>query len=577
MNRQKLQFDCDHSVIRIYNVELYEMKKLSIGLLVDKPSTNKYIYELIKWSKQQRNLNIDCLIIQKINKPKQNLFGKIINIVNKNGIACLIQRILIKILLKFETKLLYKYPKHKNHFSSYNIENEIDNKVEIVPEVSKKGYHYKFSEKDLNKIRLLNLDIILRCGSGILKDKILKCSKFGILSFHHGDNRINRGGPPGFWEVYYKLPSTGFIIQQLTEELDGGNVIFRGNITTQAFYSLNQALLNYKSYYYLKKMLIEISATHNLPNFEEKKPYYNVLYKDPSIPQILHYIFSLIKKKLTIIFLFKFLKKKYIWNVAFYPGTWKKLVMWKAKKIINPPGTFLADPFLVEFNEKNYVFVEEYNFTKKKGVISVYLIDCSTYRKLGIVLEENFHLSFPYIFKFENNYYLLPETAKNNDIRVYECINFPLEWKLKKILMKEVSSSDNMIFKYNNIWWLFCNIDTSNLDDHSSELSIFYSKNGPITDDWIPHKKNPVIVNSNLARNAGLIFDEKNIFRVSQLPKFMSYGNKFQINKILVLNNENYFEEPFCKVSPLFKKNLIGTHHISSNKKFTIFDYSELK
>ena len=31
----------------------------------------------------------------------------------------------------------------------------------------------------------------------------------------------------------------------------------------------------------------------------------------------------------------------------------------------------------------------------------------------------------------------IKETAKNKDIRVYECINFPLEWKLKKILMKE--------------------------------------------------------------------------------------------------------------------------------------------
>ena len=96
------------------------MKILSFGLLVDKPSTNKYVYELIKWSNQQENLNIDCLIIQKKNKPKQNLFGKIINSINKNGIAYIIQRILIKILIKFETKLLYKYPKHKNHFSSHD-------------------------------------------------------------------------------------------------------------------------------------------------------------------------------------------------------------------------------------------------------------------------------------------------------------------------------------------------------------------------------------------------------------------------------------------------------------------------
>ena len=87
--------------------------------------------------------------------------------------------------------------------------------------------------------------------------------------------------------------------------------------------------------------------------------------------------------------------------------------MWKAKKIKNPAGTYLADPFLVESNKKNYAFVEEYNFEKKKGVISVYLINSSKYERIGIALEENFHLSFPYVFKYENNYYLLPETSKN--------------------------------------------------------------------------------------------------------------------------------------------------------------------
>ena len=165
-----------------------------------------------------------------------------------------------------------------------------------------------------------------------MKGEILNCSKFGILSFHHGDNNINRGQPPGFWEVYHKSPSTGFIIQQLTEDLDGGNVVFRGNIMTKAFYTLNQSNLYQYSYYYIKKILTEISNNNSLPNFEEKKPYYNILYKEPSILQILLYVFLLVKKKLTTIILFKLLKKKYIWNVAFYPSNWKNLVMWKAKK-----------------------------------------------------------------------------------------------------------------------------------------------------------------------------------------------------------------------------------------------------
>ena len=53
------------------------MKKLSIGLLIDKLNTNKYIDDLIKWSKQQENLNIDYLIIQKkINlKNNNNIFN----------------------------------------------------------------------------------------------------------------------------------------------------------------------------------------------------------------------------------------------------------------------------------------------------------------------------------------------------------------------------------------------------------------------------------------------------------------------------------------------------------------------
>ena len=69
---------------------------------------------------------------------------------------------------------------------------------------------------------------MIRLGSKILKGKILKCSRNGILSLHHGDNQVFRGGPAGFWETYFGINNSGFIIQQLTDKLDAGNVIFRG-------------------------------------------------------------------------------------------------------------------------------------------------------------------------------------------------------------------------------------------------------------------------------------------------------------------------------------------------------------
>ena len=69
--------------------------------------------------------------------------------------------------------------------------------------------------EDIENIKKLNLDLLIRGGSGILQGNILNTCPLGIISFHHGDNRWNRGSPPAFWEVYFKKPSTGFIIQIL--------------------------------------------------------------------------------------------------------------------------------------------------------------------------------------------------------------------------------------------------------------------------------------------------------------------------------------------------------------------------
>ena len=59
---------------------------------------------------------------------------------------------------------------------------------------------------------------------------------------------------------------------------------------------------------------------------------------------------------------------------------------------------------------------------------------------------------------------------------------------------------------------MFTNLDFSNIGDHASELSIFYSETGPITNNWIAHQHNPVIINSNKARNAGLLIKENILY-----------------------------------------------------------------
>ena len=71
-------------------------------------------------------------------------------------------------------------------------------------------------KKGLNAIDE-DIDVLIRFNSNILRGDILNCTRFGILSFHTGDNRVVRGGPAGFWEVFNNEDTSGFILQILTQ------------------------------------------------------------------------------------------------------------------------------------------------------------------------------------------------------------------------------------------------------------------------------------------------------------------------------------------------------------------------
>ena len=269
-------------------------------------------------------------------------------------------------------------------------------------------------------------------------------------------------------------------------------------------------------------------------------------------------------------------KKRTRCGVAFSKQNWESIIFNESIIINNPVGCFLADPFLLNRSNKDYCFVEEYNYKDEKAYISVYELDNDNYSRLGIALKETFHLSFPYIFVYQDKVYMCPETSQNKDIRLYESTKFPMKWHLSKVLMSNVSAADTMIFQYNDIWWLFTNIDLSNIKDHGSELSIFYSETGPITGNWKAHSKNPVIINSNKARNAGLIIKENILYRVSQKQGFDLYGEKFSINEILQLDKHDYKEKKYFSVEPNFFNNIVGTHHFHSNENYTVFDFLEI-
>lgn len=72
-----------------------------------------------------------------------------------------------------------------------------------------------------------DLDFLVRFGFGILQGEVLTTPKYGVFSYHHGDLTKYRGRPAGFWEFMYDEPVVGVTLQQLTDELDAGDIVVR--------------------------------------------------------------------------------------------------------------------------------------------------------------------------------------------------------------------------------------------------------------------------------------------------------------------------------------------------------------
>ena len=551
--------------------------KERIGIIVDNIKVNKQVYDLIKLSQDSKFYEISHIIIQDTSgKYPGNYFNKILKYFRNKGLRKLIGNILFLFLFKIESFITKKkFKQFKDFFNMYDLSEFKLKIIYVKPIFSPSGLVYTYTKNDLDILKAINLNLLIRAGSGILRGDILNIYKNGVISFHHGDNDVYRGGPPGFWEVFNKEKRSGFIIQKLTEELDGGDVIFKGFVPTSFYYTLNLATLYEKSNPFLHKTIEKLISRPLEIKVYTKKPYHHQIYKTPGIYKQITYIFYLFNYLLKKMFE-KITRKNYRWGVAYqFAEDWRdKSILAKSKKILNPRNHFLADPFIWEKNGLHYCFLEDYDYSKKKGCISVYKITKNDCIKIGTALEEKFHLSYPFLFSYEDELYMCPETHETKDIRIYKCVEFPLKWEFEKILISNVSAAETNIFKKNDRWWLLTNIDTGFIKEHSSELHIF-SNNDPLSSKWSPNKLNPVLFDPLIARNGGLIIDDGDVYRVYQRQGFHSYGEALGLTKITILKDDKFEEKKIFEIEPNFFKKIKGTHTYNFKNGLLVIDFYE--
>jgi hypothetical protein len=545
-------------------------RSLKIALIVDGEHVSKHVYDLAQWASASDTIRISHLIIQHRPQSRKTWMGRLTSRLRK-GPVHIARALLWKLITRLEARDLAEIKAYEGHQATFNVGNLVPGRIHLTPIVSRSGFVHRFAAEDVETIKQRGFDLLIRCGTGILKGAILNSARLGVLSFHHADNRINRGGPPGFWEVYFRQSKTGFVIQRLTEELDGGDVLMRGHIPTQATHLRNRAMLFDKSYWHLRALLLRVAETGELPRAEPHYPYSGKLFVAPRLHELFTYTLGRACRS-ALGRLHRILLRRERWGISYTQADWPHAVLWRGTRIEAPAGRFLADPFVVSRDGMTCVFAEDFVYRTSKGHISVFDISQGGARELGTAVTENFHLSFPYLFEFNGTLYMCPESCAAKQIRVYECVRFPLEWKLSVISMRDVSAVDSMIFQENDLWWLLTNISTTEPAEHCAELHLFYAAT-PLTEHWEPHKLNPILFDPQRARNGGLLRDDRGLIRVSQTQNFQSYGASANLNRITRITREEYAEELVSSITPTFMPGIHGTHHLHSNGAYTVWDF----
>ena len=155
---------------------------LKVGLLVDDEVVSKEVYDLVKLSLRSNKYIITSIVIQKIDND-QNILKKIIKYIKSRGLRKLIENSVFAIITKLERIFLFQIKKYRDFLKMYDL-NEFNIKsILIKPLVSKSGVVFRYSNEDIEKIKNENLDILIRCGSGIQRGKFLIFLPLGLFHF----------------------------------------------------------------------------------------------------------------------------------------------------------------------------------------------------------------------------------------------------------------------------------------------------------------------------------------------------------------------------------------------------------
>lgn len=164
-------------------------------------------------------------------------------------------------------------------------------------------------------------------------------------------------------------------------------------------------------------------------------------------------------------------------------------------------GSYLADPFPFRYQGQDFIFVEQYLYSKNRGCIAVVTADRSgTAGAPQIVVEEPHHLSYPFVFEHDGQVWMIPESGAARNVNLYRAVEFPYRWTREACLIDGIEGYDTTPLRHEGGFWFF--ISPKAWRSTSWDVLSLYRAES-LTGSWTPHAANPVLLDARLSRPAG--------------------------------------------------------------------------
>lgn len=234
-----------------------------------------------------------------------------------------------------------------------------------------------------------------------------------------------------------------------------------------------------------------------------------------------------------------------------------------------PPNQYYADPVLVEHHDDDFVFFEDYSYTKHKGVISCCKLNGEGAMRPQVVLERPYHLSYPFIFHEGDDFYMIPETFEARTVELYRATEFPWKWQFYGNLLNNVRAADTTLLISQGRYWLLTAM-VSTTDPIRTSLHLFFatSLEGP----YEPHNSNPLSKDALIGRPAGGVFAANgDMIRPCQ-DSSKWYGSGLLFRRLLKIDDDEFLEEEVGRFDASFLPRNCGSHTYSQTSHYEAID-----